>query len=375
MKISNITVVYNREHTVADAMRSRLYGGESPKVALLHYWLTNMRGGEQVLSALGEIYHDADIVTHAFGPAIRVGSSQKGSWQGHRVRESVIAKLPFGRRFPQLYLPLMPKVNRALDLRGYDLIISSESGPIKGITKPEGAVHICYCHTPMRYVWDLYEDYYRRTNFFGRLAMMLLVPYMRREDLHSAASVDRFIANSNFVADRIKRIYGRDAVVVNPPVNIEFYSSGKYDKKGYYLFAGASVGYKRLDLAKAACRRLGRELRVVGGGVSDEDMRRAYAEAKALIFPGIEDFGIVPVEAQAAGTPVIAFGKGGALETVKDGVTGLFFKEQTVDSLCAAILEFERRDWSADACRENASRFTKNEFLRRMREVIARAVE
>ena len=340
------------------------------KTALLHYWLTNMRGGEKVLAAMGEMFPAADIFTHAFIP------SRVSCLKSHRVQESFIARLPFGRKHPQAYLPLMPMATRALKLDGYDLIVSSESGPIKGIRKPKSARHVCYCHTPMRYLWDMHDDYYRDAGPCGKLAMKLFTPYLRKEDLRSAESVDRFVANSHFVAERIKRIYGRDSVVVHPPVDVEFFSSPfeqsnnrTIEQSPYYLFAGANVKYKRLDLAEAACRRMGRKL-VVARGVSDVELRALYAGAKALLFPGIEDFGIVPVEAQAAGTPVIALGKGGALETVKDGETGLFFREQTVESICNAIEEFEGRSWDCRLCVGNARRFAPSEFENGMREAL-----
>ena len=345
------------------------------KTALLHYWLTNMRGGEKVLAALGEMFPESVVYTHAFGKGIRdQGSGIR--WHGHEVHESFIASLPFGRRKPQAYLPLMPMASRALELDGYDLIVSSESGPIKGIRKPKGARHVCYCHTPMRYLWDMYDEYYRDAGLGGKLAMKLFTPYLRKEDFKSAESVDTFVANSHFVAERIKRIYGRDATVVHPPVDVDFFSSPfeqsnnrTIKQSPYYLFAGANVKYKRLDLAEAACRRMGRRL-VVAKGVSDEELRALYAGAKALLFPGLEDFGIVPVEAQAAGTPVIAFGQGGALETVVNGKTGLFFREQTVESLCNAIEEFEGRSWSSGECRANAAHFDRRKFESGIRSVI-----
>ncbi len=336
------------------------------KTALIHYWLTNVRGGEKVLAALGEMFPDADIFTHAYRP-----ERLAGLFAGHRVTESFIARLPFGRRHPQAYLPLLPRASRSLKLDGYDLIVSSESGPIKGIRKPTGARHVCYCHTPMRYLWDLHDDYYRAAGPCGKLAMKLFTPCLRREDLKSAESVDDFIANSAFVAERIKRIYGRDSAVVHPPVDVEFYGNCARDAGDYYLFVGAPVKYKRLDLAEAACQRMGRRLVVAGGGnVTDAQLRDLYARARALIFPGVEDFGIVPVEAQAAGTPVIAFGVGGARETVVAGETGLFFDEQTVDSLCGVIESFEARTWSADACRRNAARFSKDAFCTALRRIV-----
>ena len=384
------------------------------KTALLHYWLTNMRGGEKVLAAIGDMLPEADIFTHAFGMGMRYeGRSTRDevrwrrcdgeggrvlSWMGHSVKESFIARLPLGRKHPQAYLPLMPAATRLLNLDGYNLIISSESGPIKGVYKPAGARHICYCHTPMRYVWDMYDDYYRSSGVGGKIAMKLFTPYIRREDLKSAESVDTFIANSAFVADRIKRIYGRDSVVVHPPVDVEFFvkagalpQSFPFESKSYYLYAGELRDYKRPDLAVESCLKMGRKLVVVGNGkmrdtlarrvagrgdvvflgrVSDDELRGVYSNAKALLFPGVEDFGIVPVEAQAAGTPVIALGKGGALETVREGVTGLFFGSQIAESLCGAIEAFEAKRWDSDACRMNASKFSHVEFKSRMQSVL-----
>ena len=338
------------------------------KTALLHYWLTNVRGGEKVLAARGEMFPTADVFTHAYRPECMGQMLSK-----HKITESFIAKLPFGRRHPQAYLPLMPAASRALDLSGYDLVISSESGPIKGIRKPPGARHVCYCHTPMRYIWDMYDDYHKMAGLGGKLAMTLFKRHMRKEDLKSVESVDEFVANSKFVAERIKRIYGREAKVVHPPVDVDFFSMPHLPKKGgYYLFVGESVKYKRFDLAQAACRKMGRKLVSVGGKhpISNNDLRALYAGADALLYPGLEDFGIVPVEAQASGTPVIAFGAGGALETVVEGRTGVFFGKQTVDALCEAVEVFEGRDWSHDECRENSLRFSGEAFRRGMAEVL-----
>jgi len=363
-------------------------GAASGGTALLHYWLTNMRGGEYVFNEIASMFPHADVYTHVHYPnAVPVRAT-------HVVRETLISKLPFGRLMPQAFLPLMPWATRALDLSGHRLIISSESGPIKGIRKPQGAVHVCYCHTPMRYVWDLYDEYYQAASCPGRIMMRLFRNYLRREDLKSAESVDLFIANSHFVAERIRRIYRRDAVVIHPPVDYDYFSAPAPvagGNRASYLFVGQLVCYKRADLAVEACRRLGRRLKVVGAGaerirlqalaagdpniefvgrIGKEALRDEYAHAKALLFPGVEDFGIVPVEAQAAGTPVIAFGKGGARETVRDGETGLFFNEQNVDSLCGAIEEFESRKWSAEACRSNAGQFSKARFVAEMRQAL-----
>lgn len=360
------------------------------KTALLHYWLTNLRGGEKVLAALGEMYPEADVFTHAFARSLWDADAAEPRWRGHRVHESFIARLPLGRRKPQAYLPFMPSASRRLDLASYDLILSSESGPIKGITKRADQRHVCYCHTPMRYVWDMHDDYYAAAGLGEKLAMRLWTNYMRRADLRSVASVDAFVANSKFVAERIQRLYGREATVVHPPVDVDFFR-GDYEKGDYYLLAGELIAYKRPDLALAACAKMGRKVVVLGNGklrarlekeytgnphvtflgrVDDAALKAAYGRARALIFPGIEDFGIVPVEAQAAGTPVIALGAGGALETVVAGKTGLFFQEATVASLCGAIEEFEGRSWSAETCRAAVAHFGGTRFRQEMRAVL-----
>ena len=343
------------------------------KTALLHYWLVRKRGGEKVLSELLRLLPEADVFTHAFRLA------REPPFANVRVLESRIGRMPFARTHPEWYLPLMPAASRHLDLSAYELIVSSESGPIKGVRKRPDQRHVCYCHTPMRYVWDLYDDYYVAATTIQRTMMQIFRKPLLRADQESAASVDEFVANSRFVADRIKRTYGRDSTVVYPPVDVDFFSAPCTVPESadlgrpYYLFVGASTSYKRMDLACAACRKMGRRLVVAGNGRrTDAELRALYAGAEALLFPGIEDFGMVPVEAQAAGTPVVAFGRGGALETVREGVTGLFFHEQTVTALCEAIEEFEGRKWNPSACRENARQFGRDRFAREMKAVLER---
>ena len=367
-----------------------------------------MRGGEKVFAALGEMFPAADVFTHAYKADRVTGLSS------HVVRESFIARLPMGRRRPQAYVWLMPYASRRLDLREYDLIVSSESGPIKGITKRSDQRHVCYCHSPMRYVWDMYDQYYAAAGLGGKLAMKIFRRHLQYHDLKSAEAVDQFVANSRFVAARIKRIYGRDSAVVHPPVEVEFFSDETcgtecrahdgasiipFEAGSYYLYSGELRAYKRPDMAVEACVRMGKKLVVIGNGkmrekleksvgrnnnikflgrVSDEVLKAAYANAKALLFPGVEDFGIVPVEAQAAGTPVVALGKGGVLDSVIPGETGLFYEEETVEGLCGAIEGFEVGGgrWNdcsvvAAACRANAANFSKERFLSHMRLSIA----
>jgi glycosyltransferase involved in cell wall biosynthesis len=355
------------------------------KTAILHYWLVNDRGGEKVLAELIKLYPDADLFTHVYDPQAMPEEIRR-----RPVRTTFIQKLPFAKKLYQSYLPLMPWALRRLDLSGYDLIISSESGPAKGICKPPGAKHICYCHTPMRYLWDMSDDYFRNASLLKKTGMRLCLPWLRKWDLWSATQVDHFIANSQFVADRIKRIYGRDATVIHPPVDTEHFLKLKRDPQDFYLFFGQLTAYKRAGLAVEAFAELGKKLIVAGAGriagvspaapsciefpgkISDEKRDELYSQARALIFPGVEDFGIIPVEAQAAGCPVIAFGAGGALETVIDGKTGLFFNEPTVGSLCAAVESFQCLETSEAACRENAARFSKNRFAEQVRAFLAR---
>ena len=349
------------------------------KVALLHYWLTNIRGGEKVFLELCEMFPDADIFTHVISEEIK-----EKYFHGRKVHTSFINKLPYAEKFYKNYMPLMFKAAQAFDLSGYDLMISSESGPIKGIHKPERARHICYCHTPMRYLWDMFDDYYQFAPFYKKCVMRLLKNYLRRQDLRSTESVDDFIVNSNFVKERIKRIYKRDAQVIYPPVNIDFFGkSVDNSQTDYYLLAGELVQYKKTDLVVKAFNRSGRKLIVAGTGeelnslqavansnitffgrVSDEKLHELYCGAKALIFPGIEDFGIVPVETQAAGTPVIAYAEGGALETVIDGETGLFFAEQTSESVNAAIDRFENisTTFNSEKIRLHSQKFSRQHF-------------
>ena len=358
------------------------------KTAFLHYWLVNMRGGENVLAEFCKLYPDADIYTHAYNH-----EKMEPPITEHTVYETFIGKLPGARINCQKYLPLMPRALSKLDLSQYDLILSSESGPAKGIRKSPHTTHICYCHTPMRYLWDMYEDYYRNTGLCGKIAMTVFKNYLRKYDLKSAECVDHFIANSAFVADRIKRIYGRESAVIHPPVDVDYFSADAAEKQDFYLCAGQLTKYKRADLAVEACIRNGKKLIIAGTGEQLNDLRKMaaghnnieflgrteraklrelYAGAKALLFPGVEDFGIVPLEAQASGTPVIALGIGGALETVKDHKTGVFFHEATAEALCNAMEELESISFDTNTLRTHAESFNAARFRREMADFIAK---
>lgn len=357
------------------------------KIAIVHYWLVGMRGGEKVIEALLDLYPGADIFTHVVDPSA-VSRKTLDAVSG----TTFVGKLPFATRLYQMYLPFMPLALEQLDLRGYDLVISSESGPAKGVLTDPEALHICYCHSPMRYIWDMYHDYRSNAGWFKRLLMPMVAHYMRMWDVSSAQRVGHFVANSRFVAERIRTFYNRDAEVINPPVAVDDFAPSSV-KGGYYLMVGELVGYKRADLAVEAFGSSGRPLKVVGGGecfealsreapanveflgkVDFSVLKRLYSEARALIFPGVEDFGIVPVEAIASGTPVIAFRKGGALETVVEGKTGLFFDQQTAESLNEAVERFESIEQAFDsAILVNTARaFERQAFLEQFEALVKR---
>jgi glycosyltransferase involved in cell wall biosynthesis len=352
------------------------------KVAIVHYWLVGMRGGEKVVEALCEMYPQADIFTHVYVPELVSERIRR-----HRIISTFINRLPRAPSMYKTYLPLMPIALEQLDLRGYDLIISSESGPAKGILPPPTALHVCYCHTPMRYVWNMYHDYRASAGLMARMLMPSLTHYLRLWDASSAARVDSFVANSATVATRIRRYYGAASVVIHPPVDTEAFSVATADELGdYYLMAGELVGYKRPDLAVRAFNELGLKLVVIGGGEMLREVRRIagptvkilgpqpfdvlrqhYARCRALVFPGEEDFGMVPVEAMASGRPVIAFGRGGATETVDPGVTGIFFGEQTVDAISAAVTSLSEMSINPEEISRHAQRFGRSQFFQKMR--------
>jgi glycosyltransferase involved in cell wall biosynthesis len=357
----------------------------SLKVAIVHYWLVGMRGGEKVIEALCELYPQADIFTHVY-----VAEKVSDTIRQHRVFPTFINSLPRAPRMYKTYLPLMPLALEQLDLSDYDLIISSESGPAKGVLAPPGALHICYCHTPMRYIWNMYHDYRRNAGWLTRHVMPPIAHYMRTWDATSARRVDSFVANSATVAARIRRYYGADATVINPPVDTDTFTPVPSSELGdYYLMVGELVPYKRPEIAVQAFNRLRLPLRIIGGGEMLDHVRRLagptvkvmgsqplevlkhhYARCRALIFPGEEDFGIVPVEAMASGRPVVAYGRGGALETVSAGISGIFFDTQTVEDLSIAIGRLAQMDLDPLNIAAHAKRFSRHVFLEKMREHI-----
>jgi glycosyltransferase involved in cell wall biosynthesis len=354
------------------------------KVAIVHYWLVGMRGGEKVLECLCELYPEADIFT-----LVVDRSKLSPTLLKHRITTSFLQKIG-GRRFYQKMLPLMPQALEAFDLSGYDLILSSEAGPAKGIIPPPDSVHICYCHSPMRYIWDLYPQYYRKSGWLARLAMRLTSSWLRAWDVTTSARVDHFIANSAFVAKRIEKFYRREAAIVHPPVDVSRFQLAD-TPEDYYLCAGQITPYKRIDIAIEACTRLNKRLIIIGSGatremkrqagptitfldkVDDQAMARHFRNCRALLFPGVEDFGIVPLEVMASGRPVLAYRRGGAVETVVENQTGMFFNEQTAESLMDVIGRFEARldSFNPAAIRQNAQGWTREIFKKRLQSFIA----
>ena len=354
--------------------------------AIVHDWLTGMRGGEKVLESIGALYPDADVYT-----LLHVPGSTSPAIERRRIRTSFLQHLPGASRFYRHYLPVFPTAIEQFDLDGYDLIISSSHCAAKAVVAPGGSRHLCYCHSPMRYAWDQFEAYFgrQRVGRIGEAALRPVLAWLARWDAVTATRVHRFLANSRFVASRIRRYYGRPADVVYPPVDTEFYQPDATSAGDHFLVVSALVPYKCVDLAIAACQRAGAPLRVVGigpdrdrleraagpsvtflGQISDEAIRDEYRRARAVILAGEEDFGIVPVEAQACGRPVVALGRGGALETVLDGETGVLFADATPESLAAALERLAARRWEAARIRDHAAGFSRARFADRLGAII-----
>jgi len=359
------------------------------RVAIIHYWLVGMRGGEKVLETLCKMYPCADIFTHVYDP-----SAVSDAIRRHKIHTTFIDQLPYARKLYKKYLPLMPMALEQMDLHEYDLVISSESGPSKGIIPNSTALHVCYCHSPMRYIWNMYNKYYDSSGLMTRLMMPPLAHYLRTWDVATANRVDDFAANSATVAQRIKSYYRRDAEIIHPPVDTAaFHPIPSSEIGDHYLMVGELVSYKRPDLAVEAFNRMKAKLIVIGGGEMLDRLqriagptvtimgpqpfdvlRREYARCKALVFPGEEDFGIVPVEAMASGRPVIAFGRGGATETVVSDRTGVFFTTQTVEAMIDAIERLDRIDFNPADAVARAAEFRAEVFIEKFKSFVNRSV-
>ena len=354
------------------------------KVALVHYWLVGMRGGEKVLEELCKLFPSADIFTLVADP-----SKLSTEIRRHKITTSFLQNIG-GVGHYQKMLPLMPFALESFDVTPYDLIISSEAGPAKGIIPRPDAIHICYCHSPMRYIWDLYPQYYASSGLLTRIALSLTAPLLRQWDVTTASRVDHFVANSNYVAKRIEKYYRRDACVINPPTDVSRFAISK-SPSNYYICAGQITPYKNIEIAVEAFTRLSKPLIVIGSGatqrlkkaagpsvsflgaVSDIDMANYFSNCRALIFPGVEDFGIVPVEVMASGRPVVAFARGGALETVIDGQTGILFHEQTAEALSKAVeyMELNYSNFDPENLRAFAMQFETSVFAAKMSKFIS----
>lgn len=356
------------------------------KVALIHDWLTGTRGGEKVLEALCDLYPEAPIYT-----LVHVSGSVSEKIESHPIFTSWIQHAPMVRHFYRNYLPFFPSAIESFDLSSYDLIVSSSHCVAKGVIPGKHAAHVCYCHTPMRYIWSHYDDYFgdHRTGFPKRQILPRVAKSLRTWDVRASDRVDVFVANSQNVAERIQRFYGREAQVIYPPVDVDYYVPVEVDRQDFYLMVSALVPYKRLELAIEAFQHNPKRLVIVGTGpeekrlrklagsnvefsgrVSAEKLRELLQTARALIHPGEEDFGLNMVEALACGCPVIAFAAGGALEIVTDRETGLFFNELTPISLLAAVDIAATFSFNETSMRNTALRFSFDHFRNGILDVI-----
>lgn len=328
------------------------------KVAIVHDWLVNYGGAERVVEIFLELFPKADIFTLVYDEKKMCKFFPK-----EKVKTSYIQKIPFGKKLYTKLLSFMPKAFEEFDFTGYDLVLCSSSCCAKGIITPINTKHIAYIHSPMRYAWDLYFDYKKNSGFITKFFMRKWIPNLRLWDFVSSQRIDTIIANSNYISKRIRKFWNRESIVIHPPVDLSRLCEIDDNVEDYYCAFSRFVSYKRLDLAIKACIKLNKKLVVIGDGaerkklqslaknhtniiftgrINDDDVKKYLQKCKALIFCAEEDFGIIPLEAQACGRPVIAYGKGGALETVIENKTGIFFNQQETESLCEAIEKFER---------------------------------
>ena len=359
---------------------------EGRKVALVHDWLNGMRGGEKCLEVLCELFPEADLYT-----LIHEKGSLSAKIESMSIRTSFVQSMPFGLKKYRHYLPLFPFAIEQFDFSGYDLIVSSSHCVAKGVRHDDSVFHISYVHAPMRYVWDQFDTYFRqpRTSWPVRIGAELMRPYLQRWDHNTAKRVDTFLCNSHHIRRKILDYYNRESQVVYPPVELSHFRPGGA-KENFYLVVGAFAPNKSVDLAVEAFNRLKLPLKIVGSGqdeeycrsiagdsieflgaLSSEKLLELYQQARALVFPGVDDFGITALEAQSCNTPVIAFASGGAMETVTEQ-TGLFFAEQKVEALCEAVEKMERtwKNYVSEAFRKQTSRFGREQFKKQMAHAI-----
>lgn len=365
------------------------------KVAIVHDWLVNYGGAERVVEEMLKLYPDADIYTLVYDEK-KMGKI----FPKEKVHTSFVQKLPMSTKLYTKLLTLMPKAFESLDFSGYDLVLCSSSSCAKGVITPPDVPHICYIHTPMRYAWDQFFEYRKRSGRLTKFFMNRWMPSIRLWDFISSQRIDSLIANSKYISRRIQKYWKLPSSVIYPPVDTERLSPNNKPAEDFYVVFSRFVPYKRIDLSIKACGKLGKKLVVIGGGsqeaelkalaketfsshpddvkftgrISDSEVQDYLQRCKAMIFSAEEDFGIIPVEVQACGRPVIAFGKGGALETVKDGVTGVFFDKQETESVCTAIKNFEelseRGTFVSEKIVEHAKSFSAERFRKELREHI-----
>jgi glycosyltransferase involved in cell wall biosynthesis len=356
-------------------------------VAIAHHWLNHYRGGEKVLEQIASIFPGRDIYTLIHNPELQIPGLK-----GHRIVSSVLNRVPAAVRWYRHLLPLHPWAVDALRVPSHiDVLLSSDAALIKGISVSADTKHVCYCHSPPRYLWELQGEY-KKTSLAARIALDRFAPMLRRYDYQAAQRVTHFIANSHFVADRIRNYYDRESEVIYPPVAVADFCPNR-PRDSFALVISELVPYKRVDIAVEAFNRLGQRLVVIGDGPERkrlESMAKPNVEflgrqpfatlkshfetASAFVFPGIEDFGITPVEAQAAGCPVIAFRAGGALETVLEDRTGMFFDEQNAECLASAVEKTKRQSFDPLVCAANASSFSKDIFRQKYLSFLSRVL-
>jgi glycosyltransferase involved in cell wall biosynthesis len=369
------------------------------RIAIVHHWFVTQGGGERVAEVIGSMFPEADLFTLVADPSL-----VPPGLAGRRTTSSFLQKVPGARKIHRHLLPLYPFAVEQLDLTAYDLVLTSDSGPMKGVITHQNAIHICYCHSPMRYLWDSYHAYAAQMSRLSRFVFSLSAHYVRGWDYQAAQRVTHFIANSEYVARRISHYYRRGSTVIHPPIDTEKAVIAK-DPGDYYLAVGRLVAYKRTEILIQACNQLGRPLHIVGDGpemkrlraiagptiqflgkLSSAELWHTYAHCRALLFAADEDFGMVPLEAQACGRPVVAYGKGGSLETVRgyhdragrrvtedEDATGVFFYEQNADAVARAILRLEaiEDEFSSEAIQAHARQFDTTVFVEKLHQFVS----